>query len=613
MPRELLKKSSLIPNVFQKLKFQHSRRAKFEPGETDIEADPVKHRVDADGFKFRDAGAAENPFLKHVRYICLSFLSAASSFAEEKMGEAVSEIPIPAAREKSISIVKNLAGRLQELSRQVESLHEQIARLGQQDFTALADTLQKQLKDLEERVDSREISHFVVQLEGQINEMQKQIFSLHEKSDQTQIHETLSRLNAELSSLRSQLATLEERQTKSNVEQVLGNVVLHLKAAEDQISALEHKMQDTTTKETIETLSTQIDELQNEMKVVTQQLQETPTSNSVKQLAVQVNNVQNELCDVKEDLEVPADSKVVLDSASPRGRLGVFLTGEWLYWKFYEGGTDYATTYSSSFLEDAHGKQFHFNWTSGFRVGLGYVFERDAWDLYFSYTQIQNNANSSTDGTLFPLLLYQDIGSTDAPITADSAHIHWKAMFRNLDADLGREYFVGKWLSFHPAFGLKGAWIDQNIKVRYNNSTDDEEFKTKFKNDFSGVGPKLGVNSNWFLGKGFSFYAGVTGALLWGDFSLKQTQERTDDTVEVDLKSHFDRIVPTAQIRTGLLFDWFFNRDRCHIGINAGWEFQYWWNQNQIERFTDDRLPIYIRSSDELSMQGFTLGLRFDF
>jgi hypothetical protein len=27
----------------------------------------VKHRVDADGFKVRDAGAAENQFLKHVR------------------------------------------------------------------------------------------------------------------------------------------------------------------------------------------------------------------------------------------------------------------------------------------------------------------------------------------------------------------------------------------------------------------------------------------------------------------------------------------------------------------------------------------------------------------
>lgn len=551
--------------------------------------------------------------LKKSSMICLSLLSAASCFAEEKLEEAVAEIPTPAVREKSISIVKNLAGRLQELSRQVEELHEQVAHLGQQDFTALADTLQKQLKVIEEKVDSRELSHFISQLEAQINEIQKEIVSLNEKSDQTQIHETLVRFNAELGLMRSQLVALEEKQTKSNVEQVLGNVVLHLKAAENQISALENKMHDTTTKQTIDTLSTQIEELQNEVKVISQQVQEAPTSNSVKQLAVQVNNVQNELSDVKEELQIPVDSKIVLDSAAPRGRFGIFLTGEWLYWKFYEGGTDYATTYSPSFLENAHGKQFHFNWTSGFRVGLGYLFERDAWDLYFSYTQIQDNANSSTKGTLFPLLIYQDLGSSEMPIIADSAHIHWKAIFRNLDGELGREYFVGKWLSFHPTFGLKGAWIDQNIKVRYNNSTEHTEFKTKFKNDFSGIGPKLGMNSNWFLGKGFSLYAGIAGALLWGDFNLKQTQENSDDATNVDLKSNFNRIVPTAQIRTGFLFDWFFNRDRCHIGISAGWEFQYWWNQNQIERFTDDQLPIYIRSSDDLSMQGFTLGLRLDF
>jgi hypothetical protein len=53
-----------IRNVFKKLEFQQSRRPKFEPGEADIEAD---------GFKVRDAGAAENQFLKQVRYISKDF------------------------------------------------------------------------------------------------------------------------------------------------------------------------------------------------------------------------------------------------------------------------------------------------------------------------------------------------------------------------------------------------------------------------------------------------------------------------------------------------------------------------------------------------------------
>jgi phosphoglycerate kinase len=64
--KEFLK--ACIPNVFQKLEFQHSRRPKFEPGEAEIEADPVKQRVDADGFKGKDAGTADNQFLKHIPY-----------------------------------------------------------------------------------------------------------------------------------------------------------------------------------------------------------------------------------------------------------------------------------------------------------------------------------------------------------------------------------------------------------------------------------------------------------------------------------------------------------------------------------------------------------------
>jgi hypothetical protein len=52
--------------VFQKLEFQHSQHL-------NIEADAVKHRVDADEFKVQDAGAVENQFLKHIRYINLGF------------------------------------------------------------------------------------------------------------------------------------------------------------------------------------------------------------------------------------------------------------------------------------------------------------------------------------------------------------------------------------------------------------------------------------------------------------------------------------------------------------------------------------------------------------
>jgi DNA repair exonuclease SbcCD nuclease subunit len=57
-------KTQDIPNIFQKLEFQHSRCPKFEPSE----ADPVKHKVDPDGLKVRDVGAAEKQFLKGVRY-----------------------------------------------------------------------------------------------------------------------------------------------------------------------------------------------------------------------------------------------------------------------------------------------------------------------------------------------------------------------------------------------------------------------------------------------------------------------------------------------------------------------------------------------------------------
>lgn len=50
------------------MRFQHSLRHKFESRMAGVEAAPMKHRGDADGFKVRDVGADENQFLNDFVY-----------------------------------------------------------------------------------------------------------------------------------------------------------------------------------------------------------------------------------------------------------------------------------------------------------------------------------------------------------------------------------------------------------------------------------------------------------------------------------------------------------------------------------------------------------------
>jgi hypothetical protein len=58
-----------IHNVFQKLGIWQSWRPEFPTDAcTDVEAGPIRNRVDANGLKIWDANEAKNQFLKHVVY-----------------------------------------------------------------------------------------------------------------------------------------------------------------------------------------------------------------------------------------------------------------------------------------------------------------------------------------------------------------------------------------------------------------------------------------------------------------------------------------------------------------------------------------------------------------
>ena len=57
-----------------------------------------------------------------------------------------------------------------------------------------------------------------------------------------------------------------------------------------------------------------------------------------------------------------------------------------------------------------------------------------------------------------------------------------------------------------------------------------------------------------------------------------------------------------------------FSRDRYHFGVKFGWEFNVFFDQNQLVRFVGDTAPgSFVQNDGELSFQGLTLGMRFDF
>ncbi len=280
----------------------------------------------------------------------------------------------------------------------------------------------------------------------------------------------------------------------------------------------------------------------------------------------------------------------------------VYFTAEYLLWRTRQEGMEFATS-----------KSVRFGFDSGFRFGFGVHLPYDGWDTYVNYTWFSPVHSQNKHGSFYPLFLFEGAGSQGSSVA--EAHARWKLELNVLDVEIGRVYHLSKTLIFRPFVGIKGAWIDQHAHIHYAGGfiPAGQTFRTHFENDFKGAGPLLGIESNWEMGAGLSLFGDLSTAIIVGHFDNEQEQLQLDNAEVVDLNSAFNLVSPFLQMIAGLAWDLNFSKDRYHVGLRAGFETQFWWDQNQIEQFTDKDFPIYVRKQGDLAFYGLTLRARFDF
>lgn len=288
---------------------------------------------------------------------------------------------------------------------------------------------------------------------------------------------------------------------------------------------------------------------------------------------------------------------------------GFSIAADFLFWKLYEGGTDYllkSKNHQLALPVKATLQHFNFDWEPGFKVSAGYLFEHDGWDTNLEYTYYKSHARHSSKGDfLFPL-----VGNESLALS--QAKGRWHVFFQNLNFLLGRNYFVSKSLSLHPLFGITSAWIDQHRYFHFT-ATSTEQITLKSRNDFWGIGPHLGLDTKFYLGKNFSIYGNVSGSLLWGDFHVNEKEaNKTAGLTFYHLHDDLHRMVPNGAFALGLSYETSFSEDFYHLSVKAGYENQYWFRQNQLPLF-DVNGNAFHRVSDDLSMQGLTVEARLDF
>lgn len=312
---------------------------------------------------------------------------------------------------------------------------------------------------------------------------------------------------------------------------------------------------------------------------------------------------------------------------------GFYFTGEFLYFQTYEDDLTYTsivTTVSPSFIPtDLFKEEFEeidFDWDPGVRLGVGYNFPCDGWDLYVDWMYISTSPTASItldEPSLSLIQVTDPDNATDKELfgCSTSAKTKWEMTLNAVDLELGRHYCTGCILSVRPFIGLKFAWIDQSVNTFYGDiylfefgmQTDfvgDSRFKGS--GDFWGIGPRFGVDTHWELGCGFAIFGDLSGALLSGSFDMKGeiiSENPTLDPSHVVQKisrSSRARIRTEAEIKVGI--EWTTCFCDCYLfNASLGYEFQCYWRQLQIP------IPAVPFSHADLQLHGLVAGLRFDF
>ena len=272
--------------------------------------------------------------------------------------------------------------------------------------------------------------------------------------------------------------------------------------------------------------------------------------------------------------------------------------GDALYWKFYEGGTDYAIkNYSTLPTESGRMERLSFDWYTGYRIGFTAGFA-DHWDVLVSYTHLKPEAKDSEKAPaggelneVSPFFISGSSGKAEAFLK-----------YSVLNVEIGSSYFSSRSFYLRPHFGAQGAWIHQKMKAFFSDNINSTQ------NNFSGGGLRTGMDSKWFLWHNWSFVCNGALSALYGPCKVTMHEQSPVDSQTSD---DIHLIVPAAQMFLGLCWEANFAQDANHIALTLGYEANYWWRQNQLVRFENGagQPPYGTRISEDLSAQGLT----FDF
>lgn len=242
-------------------------------------------------------------------------------------------------------------------------------------------------------------------------------------------------------------------------------------------------------------------------------------------------------------------------------------------------------------------------WDPGVRLGIGCNTRYDNWDVQGYWTYFYNSSSRNDK----PLEL--DFGNTDI---FNDGNVKVRLRYNAADVELGKSYYVSSHFFVRPLVGAHTVWLSQHHDENFVALNSFEEVITagfESVQSFWGLGPRIGINTNWGCFKGFSLMGNISTSVLYADTLIKSEMDINDvvppigPQIDISIRQkQYWQIVPTLQLLLGISYGCCFNDERNQLRLSAGWETNFLW---QASNFLAYERPV--------SMQGLTAQVRFDF
>lgn len=182
----------------------------------------------------------------------------------------------------------------------------------------------------------------------------------------------------------------------------------------------------------------------------------------------------------------------------------------------------------------------------GFRLSLGFGELGAGWDGAVRWTNFSSTSRVSVDAkaTQLPLINAIDFPSSGffsewerfGPLDQGGVYkAHWGLSLNLLDIEWGRKSRLSGRSCIRPFLGVRLLRIDQNYRVNEKLGSQLSQptsisvltayGKSKARNDFVGVGPRVGVDIDFHIGCGWEIFGQAAGSLAYGTEKLNSSED----------------------------------------------------------------------------------------